>query len=69
MVQELYDAFYGMREFIIRDCNGFWITFGQAIQAQLPPQEGAAMLRPLYLREGSRRRVTLAERPCAPTRR
>jgi len=21
--------FYGMREFIIRDCNGFWITFGQ----------------------------------------
>ncbi len=27
-----YDAFYGMREFIIRDCNGFWITFGQPIQ-------------------------------------
>ncbi len=29
VVQELYDTFYGMREFIIRDCNGFWITFGQ----------------------------------------
>lgn len=23
------DRFYGMREFIIRDLNGFWITFGQ----------------------------------------
>lgn len=29
VVQDLYDSFYGMREFIIRDCNGFWITFGQ----------------------------------------
>ena len=28
---ELYDAFYGMREFIIRDLNRFWITFGQPI--------------------------------------
>ncbi len=31
VVVELYDAFYGMREFIIRDFNGFWITFGQPI--------------------------------------
>jgi len=31
-VIDLYDAFYGMREFTIRDCNGFWITFGQLIQ-------------------------------------
>ena len=29
IVEELHDTFYGMREFIIRDCNGFWITFGQ----------------------------------------
>src|SRR6266851_7608824 len=29
VVEGLYDAFYGMREFIIRDCNGFWVTFGQ----------------------------------------
>ena len=29
IVQDLYDTFYGMREFIIRDMNGFWITFGQ----------------------------------------
>ena len=28
---ELYDAVYGMCEFIIRDLNRFWITFGQAI--------------------------------------
>ncbi len=29
VVVDLYDAFYGMREFIIHDFNGFWITFGQ----------------------------------------
>jgi uncharacterized glyoxalase superfamily protein PhnB len=29
LVEDLHDTSYGMREFIIRDCNGFWITFGQ----------------------------------------
>jgi uncharacterized glyoxalase superfamily protein PhnB len=29
IVEDLHDTFYGMREFIIRDCNGFWITFAQ----------------------------------------
>src|SRR5882724_4270900 len=29
VVENLHDTFYGMREFIIRDSNGFWITFGQ----------------------------------------
>ncbi len=29
VVEGLHDAFYGMREFIIRDLNRFWITFGQ----------------------------------------
>ena len=29
IVEDLHDTFYGMREFIIRDLNGFWITFGQ----------------------------------------
>lgn len=28
IVQDLHTTFYGMREFIIRDLNGFWITFG-----------------------------------------
>ena len=32
VVQPLYDAFYGMREFIIRDINRFWMTFGQPIR-------------------------------------
>lgn len=27
----LHDTFYGMREFIIRDLNRFWITFGQEV--------------------------------------
>ncbi len=29
VVEEVHDTDYGMREFIIRDPNGFWITFGQ----------------------------------------
>lgn len=29
VVEDLHDSFYGMREFIIRDVNRFWITFGQ----------------------------------------
>ena len=29
VVEGLHDTFYGMREFIIRDINRFWITFGQ----------------------------------------
>ena len=29
LVEALHDTFYGMREFVIRDCNRFWITFGQ----------------------------------------
>jgi uncharacterized glyoxalase superfamily protein PhnB len=32
IVEGLHDTFYGMREFIIRDLNRFWITFGQPIQ-------------------------------------
>ena len=31
-----HDTFYGMREFIIRDVNRFWITFGEP----RPPTEG-----------------------------
>lgn len=29
--EEPHDTFYGMRELIIRDLNGFWVTFGQPI--------------------------------------
>ena len=29
VVKDLHETFYGMREFIVRDLNGFWITFGQ----------------------------------------
>jgi len=27
----VHETFYGMREFIIRDINGFWVTFGESI--------------------------------------
>jgi uncharacterized glyoxalase superfamily protein PhnB len=29
VVEPPHDTFYGMREFIIRDINRFWLTFGQ----------------------------------------
>jgi len=29
VVEAPHDTFYGMRELIIRDVNGFWITFGE----------------------------------------
>jgi uncharacterized glyoxalase superfamily protein PhnB len=29
IVEAPHDTFYGMREFIIRDLNRFWVTFGQ----------------------------------------
>jgi uncharacterized glyoxalase superfamily protein PhnB len=29
VVEPPHDQFYGMREFIIRDINGFWITFAE----------------------------------------
>lgn len=28
VVEDIHDTFYGTREFIVRDINGFWITFG-----------------------------------------
>ncbi len=31
VVEDLHDTFYGAREFIIRDPNRFWITFGQRL--------------------------------------
>jgi catechol 2,3-dioxygenase-like lactoylglutathione lyase family enzyme len=31
VIEGPHDTFYGMREVIIRDLNGFWITFGQEI--------------------------------------
>src|SRR6267143_1884181 len=31
VVEDVHDTFYGMREFILRDMNGFWVTFGQPI--------------------------------------
>lgn len=32
VIEPLHDTEYGMREFIIRDPNQFWITFGQALE-------------------------------------
>jgi len=31
VVEAPHETFYGMREFIIRDPNRFWITFGQPV--------------------------------------
>jgi len=35
VVEGPHDTSYGMREFIIRDLNGFWITFGQPSAAEV----------------------------------
>jgi uncharacterized glyoxalase superfamily protein PhnB len=32
IIEDLHETLYGMREFVIRDCNGFWITFGQPMR-------------------------------------
>jgi uncharacterized glyoxalase superfamily protein PhnB len=32
VVEDPHDTFYGMREFIMRDINGFWVTYGQSIR-------------------------------------
>ena len=29
VIEEPHDTFYGQCEFILRDCNGFWMTFGE----------------------------------------
>jgi uncharacterized glyoxalase superfamily protein PhnB len=34
IVEGPHNMFYGMREIIVRDLNGFWITFGQQIPAE-----------------------------------
>lgn len=31
LVEPLHDTEYGMREFIVRDPNRFWLTFGQPV--------------------------------------
>jgi hypothetical protein len=37
VVEDLHDTEYGMREFIIRDVNRFWITFGQECGRRTEP--------------------------------
>ena len=34
VIEGPHDTFYGAREIIIRDCNRFWITFGQRRSAE-----------------------------------
>jgi hypothetical protein len=35
IVEGPHNMFYGMREIIVRDLNGFWITFGQQLPADV----------------------------------
>ncbi len=32
VVEDVHDTFYGMREFILRDVNRFWVTFAQPLE-------------------------------------
>lgn len=31
VLEDVHETFYGMRELIVRDLNGFWLTFGQRV--------------------------------------
>src|SRR5262245_13329661 len=49
IVEGPHNMFYGMREVIVRDLNGFWITFGQQVAADVLtpwPSVDADLLRP-----------------------
>ena len=35
IIEAPHNMFYGMREVIVRDLNGFWITFGQEVPAEV----------------------------------
>src|SRR5437762_8073178 len=49
IVEGPHNMFYGMREIIVRDLNGFWITFGQEVPSDVltpwPPVD-AELLQP-----------------------
>ena len=38
VVEAPHETFYGMREFTVRDPNGFWVTFGETM-----PEDGQAV--------------------------
>jgi len=63
VVEGLYDAFYGMREFIIRDCKGFWITFGNPFKRSRSPAAG-----PARVVEGNQRSQVLKRHLAYPVR-
>jgi hypothetical protein len=49
IVEGPHNMFYGMREIIVRDLNGFWITFGQQVPQELLtpwPAVDAELLQP-----------------------
>ena len=49
IVEGPHNMFYGMREVIVRDLNGFWITFGEEIPADVLtpwPAVDSALLQP-----------------------
>jgi uncharacterized glyoxalase superfamily protein PhnB len=49
IVEGPHTTFYGMREIIVRDLNGFWITFGQEVPQDVVtpwPAVDPALLRP-----------------------
>jgi len=68
IVEGPHNMFYGMREVIVRDLNGFWITFGQEVPPDVltpwPPVE-AGLLQPYAGRfksdEGSQVLITIHE--------
>lgn len=41
VVEAPHSTEYGMREFIVKDPNGFWLTFGQPLKSERQSDRGA----------------------------
>ncbi len=68
IIEGPHNMFYGMREIIVRDLNGFWITFGKEVPAEVLtpwPAVDPALLQPYQGKyrsdEGSAVLVTIHE--------
>jgi uncharacterized glyoxalase superfamily protein PhnB len=68
IVEEPHNMFYGMREVIVRDLNGFWITFGEEVPPAVLtpwPAMDEVLLQPYAGKyksdEGSRVAITIFE--------
>jgi uncharacterized glyoxalase superfamily protein PhnB len=59
IVEAPHDTFYGMRELIVRDLNGFWVTFGEIGSSEI-------LMKAVDQRDSERVRAVLARGGLTP---